>query len=408
VFVVIPGPNRGIRFVRACTVYLASCFRRALIKAKAQCPHLDVFHTLDDDWQNPRVFDPALIGEQCMRPCSLYMALRYAQEVMRTELSKNDSRDALLRTDSRPAGWMELLNEAWRAASDQDDFNLRDLLRRQSVSIRKAADEGQLHSCLRPYAAAYAPALPRAPSFEKRFLQALEKSKGSGQVVAQVGLTHKNITALINYNNARVGKGANGLVTHPHYRVSADRHGCITHYLPIYEREQVNFLNDADFFLPQEQISARLRLEHFTDWFRSDRHFIREVLEPRGIGGVLLFKFDIDFARVRLGGLMAIPTARRAQPAQRDDLLQVKGEDSGRDNKEESEEAGKDDHGRESDTGNDEDGDDRKKNPKLAAKSKRRSQAAAGTTKSGSGRKKGTKRRRSEGSSPRKVESKRR
>lgn len=310
VFVFIPGANRGIRFVRSCILFLATCLRQALIDSKAACPHLDIFHTLDDDWRNPRVFDPALIGQQCMRPCSLFMALFYAEKVMRTELNRHDGRDALLQTaDNRPPGWMALLKKAWKSAKDRDDFQLRSTLKERCADIKARADVGVLHECLARYAAAL-------PSFQEKFLSALLQSQGEGQVVAQVGVTQMNITALTNYNCTQIGNDSQGQPAHHHHRISADRHGCVTHYLPIYTRHAVNYLNDADFFLPQQQIALRLQhLEEYADWFRSDRHFIREVLQPRGIGGMQLFKFDLDFRKVRVGGLMAIPIRKKQEHA---------------------------------------------------------------------------------------------
>ena len=308
VFVIIPGANRGIRFARSCMVYLASCMRQALIDHKSDCPRLDVFHSLDDDWRGPRVFDPALIGEQCMRPCSLHMALFYAEKVLRAELAKNDGRDELLCSQTSEE-WLAFLTLAAKQAKT-DPFNLRFTLREKYKDIKHKADQDALHDSLAPYAIAM-------PGFKERFLMEMQQAKGQGQKVAQVGMTQKNITALINHNCMKIGKDAQGQLVYPHYKISADRRGCCTHFLPIYDRERVNYLNDADFFLSQPQIATRLqKADQYSEWFRNDRHFIREVLEPRGIGGMVLFKFDIDFARVRLGGLMSIPIKGRADNTQ--------------------------------------------------------------------------------------------
>ena len=327
VFVVIPGENRGIRFARSCIVYLASSLRQALFKRKAICPSFDVFHTLDDDWRNPRVFDPALIGEKCMRPCSLRLALASAQRVMRTELAKHDGRRELLAGDSHPPGWRNLLEEAAKKA-EMDWVKLMILVNKEAAAITKAADLGQLHDCLHPVAAA-------DPQFSERFLEFLKREQSQGQKVAQVGVTLRNITGLVNYNCMQIAASSAGGAVFHHYRVSTDRRGCVTHYLPIYEAEQVNYLNDADFFLPQVQINQRLqRITKEREWFCSDRHFIRDVLEPRGIGGVLLFKCDLSFASVRVGGVQTISqrkprTAAKADSSEEDKEDEEKEEEEG-------------------------------------------------------------------------------
>jgi hypothetical protein len=77
VFVIIPGQKRGSRFIYSCMIWLQAVMRRGLTKGAK----FDVFHTLDDDWLEPRVFDHIGAPKYSMRPCSLFLALKTNEAV---------------------------------------------------------------------------------------------------------------------------------------------------------------------------------------------------------------------------------------------------------------------------------------------------------------------------------------
>ena len=288
VFVLIPGSGRGIRFARACILYLVSCLRAAMAQ---QLIPFDVYHTLDDDWRRPRAFDSKLVGERSMRPCTLYMVLKYQQKIMKKELERQDGR----------------VEQVKKAMTDKQlTAALEDVCKRRGVNLIQLSQllptlgdaiiEDANHYTLTPAIAAFT---NNDEQFRDAFLKRLRELKSLNQSIGQVAVNHRNNTSSINFNVVHFNDKKKY-----HYKVGTALSACVTHYQPLYEQEKVNYLATDEFFLPQQQVRLRCEnLSTYEDYFISDHLFFTQELRRRGIGGLIQFAFDLDFANITVGGL---------------------------------------------------------------------------------------------------------
>jgi hypothetical protein len=271
-----------------------------------------------------------------MQPATLFVVLRFLEHVLRCELIKQDRRELLTNLEELHAHFpdmAELLDSTTnqlpvlcKSATHGDRQLLSRFVLEYTNNVRAimaAADRDALTPVLQRVA-------DLVPGFGPAFLEQLQKMKLSHARVCQAAASREVFTRLHNYNLHKVpartqdnaisnaaaagaaaaaapaaasssafnGSSIGALDTDVrfHYRYSTDRVGCHCHYLPTYLSEHVNYLSDEQFFQSDETL--RQQSEEF---FVSDVHFNRDILAPRGYGGVLVFKVDLSFERRKQG-----------------------------------------------------------------------------------------------------------
>jgi len=340
-WVLLPANDHGVRFARACIVYLATCMRQAVLDQV----DFSFFHQLDDDWLAPRIFDSESLTTSAMRPTTLFAVIRFIEHVLRHEVRSQDQRELLADADQLEARFpvmAALLNSTQEklfslCKSSPGDKQLpmkfgREFSNENAVrAIMASADRGALTPVMQRVSELVA-------DFGDAFLAELQKMKLGHVQVCQAAVCRDAWTRRHNYNTHKIpanmpNRATNGfiavapaaaasaaaasVVPSPatcssgsnaaamsmetdlrfHYRYSTDRVGCHCHYLPTYLKERVNYLSDAQFFQSDEQLRQQP-----ADFFLSDLNFGRDILAPRGLGGVLVFKVDMAYDRRKCSG----------------------------------------------------------------------------------------------------------
>jgi hypothetical protein len=214
VLVVIPGKHRGVRFARSCVLYLAQCLRKELHSAHAHTPSapFDMLNMLDDDWQTPRFYDRHLnLGEDEMRPCTLYMCIYFQQHALMYEVREQDKTGRqLVLTQSRKeqekispqlVALLKRADEALKVRDEDEADPFQSVIKLRSFFTDQQKVRQLVSDTDRGDMPAELAALTRdVPGFNADFMQCMQQLRKHAVTVCQVASTSSDITRLRNYN----------------------------------------------------------------------------------------------------------------------------------------------------------------------------------------------------------------